>query len=338
MNCCCSGYDSMNIIKMKGQLIMKLVNWSDERIDALVLLWNQEIGSEFPMRKELFNQNSFKDKNICKQASAIAVDDNNHVVGFIVAKRYQEKLDVGIGEKIGWIQVLLVKQGQRNQGIGSTLLANAESQLKKAGVNQILLGRDPWHYFPGIPEGWKETQSWFERKGYENNGTEHDMIRKYRNRDEIEKPNIEGAEWSILELKDKELFLEFLHRCFPGRWEYEAIHYFQQGGTGREFAILKKEQKIIGFCRMNDVKSNLIAQNVYWAPLFKEALGGIGPLGVDEKERGQGYGLAVVEAGIYFLRRRGISRIVIDWTGLVAFYNKLGYDIWKTYAAYKKEM
>ncbi|WP_077604300.1 GNAT family N-acetyltransferase [Oceanobacillus sojae] len=317
---------------------MRLEPWNEERIEDIVQLWNQEIGASFPMRKELFKQNSFTDENICSPASMIAVDNEGHVIGFVVAKIYQEIEKIDMSRTTGWIQVLLVSRKHRNQGIGSKLLANAETYLKAAGANQILLGRDPWHYFPGIPDKMEETKAWFAHKGYENNGTEHDMIRKYNVNDEVKIPKIGGVEFSVLELKDKELFLDFLHHCFPGRWEYEAIHYFQKGGTGREFAILKKEERIIGFCRMNDEKSLLIAQNVYWAPLFKESLGGIGPLGVDERERGQGYGLAIVEAAISFLRQRGISRIVIDWTGLVEFYSLLGYDIWKTYAAHKKEI
>lgn len=56
----------------------------------------------------------------------------------------------------------------------------------------------------------------------------------------------------------------------------------------------------------------MIAQNVYWAPLYKETLGGIGPLGIDAEERGQGYGLSIVKAGIVYLRKRKINRIVID--------------------------
>ncbi|GGP16815.1 GNAT family N-acetyltransferase [Oceanobacillus neutriphilus] len=316
--------------------MMRLEAWNEERIEDIVQLWNQEIGAGFPMRKELFKQNSFEDENICNRASAIAVDDEDNVIGFIAAKIYQEKKMLDMSRTTGWIQVLLVSRNHRNKGIGSKLLVNAETHLKNAGANQILLGRDPWHYFPGIPVEMEKTKAWFAYKGYENNGTDHDLIRTYNVHDEVKIPKIDGVEFSVLELEDKELFLEFLQRCFPGRWEYEAIHYFQKGGTGREFAILKKEEKIIGFCRMNDEKSVLIAQNVYWAPLFKERLGGIGPLGVDERERGQGYGLAIVEAGIAFLRQRGISRIVIDWTGLVEFYNLLGYDIWKTYASYRK--
>ncbi|WP_368901704.1 GNAT family N-acetyltransferase [Oceanobacillus oncorhynchi] len=317
---------------------MKLESWNDRRIDALVQLWNQEIGSHFPMRKELFKQNSFEDENICEKASAIAIDEENHVVGFVVAKRYQEKMEAGMSKEIGWIQVLLVAENRRNQGIGSLLLANAETHLKAAGVKQILLGRDPWHYFPGIPMELAEAKSWFEQKGYQNSGIEHDMIRKYHNDDVAAVPQITGIECQVLELEDKDSFLDFLHRCFPGRWEYEAIHYFQKGGTGREFAILKKGQQIIGFCRMNDENAPFVAQNVYWAPLFQEELGGVGPLGVDANERGKGYGLAVVEAGIGFLRERGVSRIVIDWTGLTAFYNKLGYTVWKSYAGYSKDL
>lgn len=316
---------------------MRLEEWHEERLGDIVRLWNQEIGTDFPMRKELLKQNSFDDENVCKQASAIAVDDENHVVGFVVAKIYQEALDVSMSQTTGWIQVLLVDQNHRNKGIGTKLLANAETYLKDAGAKQILLGRDPWHYFPGIPTGFEETKSWFEHKGYANDGTEHDLIRQYNANDQMHIPEIDGVEFKVLELKDRQPFLDFLHRCFPGRWEYEAHHYFEKGGTGREFAILKKGQQVIGFCRINDEKSFLIAQNVYWSPLFKGELGGVGPLGIDRNERGRGYGLAVVKAGIGFLRERGVSRIVIDWTGLVDFYSKLGYDIWKTYSSYKKE-
>lgn len=78
--------------------------------------------------------------------------------------------------------------------------------------------------------------------------------------------------------------------------------------------------------------------NMNWSPLFDREVGGVGPLGVDAEKRKNGYGLAVVKAGIAFLRQRGISHIVIDWTGLVGFYQKLGFDVWKSYKSYKKEI
>lgn len=317
---------------------MKFISWDVERLEDLVNLWNQELNTSFPMRKELFEQNSFKDENILYEGSLIAVDSDDCVIGFIVAKKWQEQLDVNMSAETGWIQVILVDHEHRNQGIGSKLLTYAEAALKKSGVSQILLGRDPWHYFPGIPNKSKDVARWFEVRGYESYGNEHDLFASYDHINVVSFPSIKNGRISILEKKDKEKFLAFLRRCFPGRWEYEAIHYFRMGGTGREFIVLKRNNEILGFARINDEKSPFIAQNVYWAPLLNEELGGIGPLGIDSNERKRGYGLAIVEAAVAHLRSRKINNIVIDWTGLVDFYNKLGYDIWKSYLSYKKNL
>lgn len=308
-----------------------------DKLSAIVDLWNKELSNEFPITEKLFEQNSLIDENVFNQGSRIAVNEKDQVVGFIVAKKWQENLSIDLGKSIGWIQVLLVDHEYQNKGIGSTLLKTAEKALKDNGINKVLLGRDPWHYFPGIPNEYDHARSWFEYKGYVGGGTEFDLINDYNESEKEILPTPDKATFSLLTLEDKEPFLAFLHRCFPGRWEYEAIHYFKNGGTGREFVVLKKNNEIIGFSRINDAQSPVIAQNVYWSPLFNEELGGIGPLGVDAKERKQGYGLATVEAAIYFLRNRNINKIVIDWTGLVDFYKKLGYEKWKVYNSYQKE-
>ncbi|OCA85989.1 acetyltransferase [Bacillus sp. FJAT-27225] len=317
---------------------MRFISWSIDKLEELVELWNRELGTDFPMRKQLFEQNSFRDDNVFFEASRIALDENNNVIGFLVAKRWQEKLEVGMNPNMGWIQVLLVDHRFRNQSIGTNLLKHAEKIFMDNNINSIVLGRDPWHYFPGIPQQYDDVSSWFEKQGYNKLGSDYDVLCKYNSGSDTAFPKFEGVEFSVLDIKDKDPFLQFLNRCFPGRWEYEAIHYFEKGGTGREFVVLKKENKIIGFCRMNDSNSPIIAQNVYWAPLFNEELGGIGPLGIDSNERKNGYGLAIVQAGIVYLRNRNVNSIVIDWTGLIDFYGKLGYEVWKSYNSYKKNI
>ncbi|MEN2768665.1 GNAT family N-acetyltransferase [Ornithinibacillus xuwenensis] len=317
---------------------MNLIPLHSNRLIELVDLWNKELKNVFPMRQELFNQNSFLDENICHKGSRLAINKEGNVIGFITVKYYQEQLEVGIPRSIGWIQSLLVDSNYRNNGVGTQLLHHAEAILKEKNIKHVILGRDPWHYFPGIPSYDSATCKWFEKRGYHSEGTEHDMICSYANSEIVQFPNKEDVTFSILHKSEKIELIAFLHRCFPGRWEYEARHYFRKGGTGREFVVLKKGNQIIGFCRINDEQSPLIAQNVYWSPLFAESLGGIGPLGVDASQRKNGYGLAIVQAAIAFLRKRGIQRIVIDWTGLVSFYNKLGYTIWKSYESYKKEL
>src|SRR5699024_12016799 len=56
-----------------------------------------------------------------------------------------------------------------------------------------------------------------------------------------EVPSSENVTYTILKEHDKEELLTFLHRCFPGRWEYESTYYFKQGGNGREFVVRSEE-------------------------------------------------------------------------------------------------
>lgn len=317
---------------------MKLVPLSKDKIDGMVTLWNKEIGNDFPMRKELLEQNSLNDENVLQKGSALALDEKGNVVGFVIAKAWQEKINVNRSRNTGWIQALLVDSNFRNQGIGTLLLAKAEQAFNEQNLSSIKIGSDPWHYFPGIPDSYEAVKSWFEKHDYHFDGNEYDLICHYYDDQNPVLTSYENITFSLLQLDEKDQFLAFLQRCFPGRWEYEAIHYFKKGGTGREFVVAKKGTEIIGFCRINDQQSPFIAQNVYWSPLFETPLGGVGPLGVAPEERKKGYGLAVVEAGIAFLRERNIQQIVIDWTGLVHFYAKLGYEVWKTYSRYSKKI
>ncbi|MGE8204909.1 GNAT family N-acetyltransferase [Heyndrickxia sp. NPDC080065] len=318
---------------------MIIADWQVNRLEELVSFWNKEIGNQYPMREELLKQNSFDDKNVCLSGSAIALNNDNQVIGLVVAKKWNENgLKVDMSQEIGWIQCLLIDSNYRNKGIGTALLEKAETALAEEGVKKVLIGRDPWHYFPGIPGEYKTINQWVEKRGYINTGSDHDLIAHYSQQLPFEAPSVEDVEFMLLKESEKEELLSFLHRCFPGRWEYEAIHYFKKGGKGREFVVLKKNNRIIGFCRVNDSESPFIAQNVYWSPLLNGQLGGIGPLGVDSAERKKGYGIAIVEAGISTLRSRGINDIVIDWTGLVDFYGKLGYTKWKSYSKYSKSL
>lgn len=311
---------------------MKLVPFDEGRIHELCDLWNREIGESFPMREALFLQNTFRDKNVYQQGTWMAVEDNS-IIGFVVAKRWQEQIEkLQLGDGAGWIHALLVRSDARGRGIGSALLSQAEQALWQAGAVQIYMGKDPWHYFPGPPQAFPDFRAWLERRGYALQYEVFDMIRSYNEAEPLTMPEFaDGAYAETLHAGDQEDLLAFFHRCFPGRWYYEALKYWELGGTGREYVGLKHEGRIIGFCRVNDAKSPLIAQNVYWAPLLQEELGGIGPLGVDPEYRGKGYGLSLVQAGIDVQRQRGLRHIVIDWTELVDFYAKLGYQKWKGY-------
>ncbi|USG66915.1 GNAT family N-acetyltransferase [Brevibacillus ruminantium] len=327
---------------------MEFHRWESKWLQPVCQLWNTQLGDRFPMREELLQQNSLDDPHLVPEGSWVAVEaSSQRPVGIVIAKRWREEDSVTWGKGMGWIQTLLVDRGYRRKGVGTALLERAEKALTSWKVDKIALGSDWWHYFPGVPEEEQELMAWLERRGYLRGRPQYDLLgRKAVEADSdgagpgllplLERPNRDEVRFRMGEPQDREPLLSFFRRCFPGRWEYEALCYFEKGGTGREFVLAEKNGKIMGFCRINDSRSPLIAQNVYWAPLFAEELGGIGPLGIDPAERGQGYGRAVVEAGIYFLQQRGIRTICIDWTDLVGFYEKLGFQVWKRYQTYAK--
>lgn len=319
----------MNVIPLEAKWLVPMCE-----------LWNRELGGLFPMREALLRQNSFQDANVYYPGSWLAQDDDGTLLGFVIAKKWQElEREMQLGEGAGWIQALVVRSDRRGEGIGSRLLALAEGSLREAGVELVYMGRDPWHYFPGVPKALSSSRPWFERRGYEFLYEVYDLLASAEEGPPPVAPSFsEGAYIKGLEPGDQEEMLRFFRRCFPGRWCYEALCYWERGGSGREFIGLFAGREMIGFCRVNDEKSALIAQNTYWAPLFQEPLGGIGPLGVDSRYRGKGYGLALVEAGVSELKARGMRHLVIDWTELVDFYAKLGFQPWKGYDLMKKSL
>lgn len=313
---------------------MKVKPLSEIQVSDIVELWNEEIGERFPMSEALWKQNTTNEPNVMKEGSFAVIEEGN-LRGFIVTKRNMEKLEAKMPTNIGWIQCMLVKKTFRNKGLGSQLLKLAEKALVDAGVNEIRLGRDPWHYFPGVPLEDKQTINWFGKRGYVKGGVETDLIKDVRN-GELYKLTNPSEHYRLLTKDDIPSLLTFLERVFPGRWHYEALHYELIGGSGREFMGFFMDGELQGFCRMNDSRSPVIAQNVYWSALIEGEMGGIGPLGIDRTIRGKHFGIDLVKAAANELIGRGVTDIVIDWTQLMAFYEKLGFTPWKQYQSMAK--
>ncbi len=321
---------------------MRVVQLAEERIADMTALWNKEWAGSLPMRERLLRQNMFMDQNVLREGSWMVLEEGtDRLLAFIVAKVYQDQEpDLQLGADTGWVHALVVDPDWRGRGIGGVLLDKAEEALRGIGATRITLGNDfHWRMFPGVPADRQASKSWFEKRGYENLNLTYDLINEYELQDAVELPQADGVTFRLAHTTDKAALIAFMERCFPGRWEYQTKQYWERGGTGREFVLLEKDGgELIGFCRINDSHSPLLAQNIYWAPLFEEELGGIGPLGIDEQFRGNRYGLSIVQAGVAFLRQRGIERIVIDTTPYVDFYAKLGYRTWKTYWCLHKKL
>lgn len=308
-------------------------------IGEIKRLWNEVWGHIFPMRERILEQNILEDPNFLRSGSWVARDESSgQITGYVVSKMWKDNLGEVRSNGLGWIHMLLVSPDFRGRGIGGALLTTAEEALHERGVKEIQLGKDLHRrIFPGVPEPIDETGDWLERRGYKREPGLVDLYRHFQEEDVESLPKCEGITFRYLNEEEANVFNAFIQRCFP-QWLYQTLAYWQYGGTGREFVVCEKDGEIIGFCRMNDAKSPLLAQNIYWAPLFRGELGGIGPLGIDEQYRGLGYGLAIVQAAIHLLQSRGVRDMVIDTTPFIEFYGKLGFKAWRYYIPFRKQI
>jgi predicted N-acetyltransferase YhbS len=66
--------------------------------------------------------------------------------------------------------------------------------------------------------------------------------------------------------------------------------------------------------------------------------GQLGPIGVSRDCRGKGYGTTLLDAGLRCLRDHGVRGCVIDWTGLLEFYARFGFEPYRKYVILLKQL
>lgn len=316
--------------------IKKLLETSDYK--PLIDLWNHEFGFIYPISEELFYRNVVKSDDVLDEGSYTVVDDNDQVIGFIVTKVWNRSFSIPAYEDRAWISLIYVIPKERKKGIGTLLLNKAESEIKRLGKRTIQIGRDCENFFPGIPFDMKGSYKWFINRGYDAIGETNDLIRSVTNNSTLIPTKDIDYEVRFATRSDRDKIIKFMEKNFPGRWQYEVTDYFDAGGTGREYLIAIDNDNVIGFTRVNDQSTldELINYNLTWRNRFS-ALGGIGPLGVDADYRKQNLGFYMVATAVNSLIERKVSDIIIDWTSLVDFYRKFGFEVWKSYKYFKKK-
>ncbi|MBD8034424.1 MULTISPECIES: GNAT family N-acetyltransferase [Solibacillus] len=296
-------------------------------------LWNTCL-PDFRLTDRLLEQNTWQSPYVLHEGSALKEVDGK-VVGVVIAKMWHETHGISLNMEHGWIQMLLVHPDYRQQEIGTELYKFAEQALLKNGVKKIQIGGDLGHLLCGVPLAHQAGVAFAEMFGFKQVVESVDFTKSIT--EPLSLPEKDNVEFVLLEKDEQQQLLEFMEQSFPGRWTFEAYDYFAQGGTGRDYVVVKWEGKIVGFCRINDELSAWKGPNYNWAEQFDQ-LGGIGPLGVNEDYRKYGLGRAVIEAAEFYLQQRGKKTFFIDWTDLIAFYEKLGYTVWKNYGIFVKQV
>ena len=319
----------------------KIVNFDSKYSLDILNLWNSEVGFIFPLSQKMFDQKINNCKYFNNQSSFV-VFLNEKVIGFVLSKKYDNNPIIQKYLNKGWISLIYVGQKYRKNGIGSLLLEKSEEELKKLGVTSISIGSDIHNFFPGVPNDFDNLTDVFLRKhGYNVSYYTHDLVKKLTKEDIIkyqsynENKYLENSEVVEVILRyatinDKEELLDFFKRCFYGRWYDECIEYFENNQIQKEYLLAIVNNRIVGFLRVNNQLIDEISYNLNWSSRFNKLVG-IGPLGVDPAYRSRGIAKMLLYYSISDSSKNGYTEAMIDWTGLVTYYQKFGYEIWKCY-------
>ncbi|MFZ5824294.1 MAG: GNAT family N-acetyltransferase [Bacillota bacterium] len=301
-----------------------------------VELWNRCLGERFPMRPGLLEQNLFHEPNFDPEGSR-AICDGDRLVALIAVKRQQVDIGVQQADNRGWISAILVDPAYQGQGIGSALLRDALAHLSRFAADDVSLGGDPGHLFPGVPFECRPALDWFARRGAYLSAPVCDLaseaIAAYRHPARAEEAfrATPGVTYRPAGEGDVAPLQAFMRAEFPGRWAYEVEQHLARQGRLEDVMLAVENGKVIGFARIHCPESTRFGPPTYWAPLFPGRHGGLGPIGVGADQRGRGVGLALLSASIAELRDRGIQSGVIDWTMLVRLYGLVGFRPWRWY-------
>jgi len=302
-----------------------------KQLNKLINLWNSEFKKTFPIVKPLYKKLILEDVNLNKDASFIALYDNEPV-GFVFVKTWL--LDSGLldDSDTAHISLMFVKKEMRNMGIGSDMLKLAISEIKKhTTIKKIVVGADLNNIFPGIPNEMNNSSIFFMNKGFVQKENAIDMIRVLREDsfDDFDRKDLTVA---IATEEEKD---ELLKLCITNNLNKEAYaidQYFKNGGTGRRIVIGSIGDKIIAFVRFNDKNVLPFKINSF---LKDKKIGTVLYVGIDSSYADQGYEEIMIRVARRYLVKRGCKKVIVLATKDLKFYKQQGFSALRYYQQYE---
>lgn len=312
-----------------------LVAYRPEMAVPLVALWQEAVGDRYPILPALWAAVTAGDPGFRPGDLHVAME-GDLPVGFVLTKQLREAfLGSERYDAVGWVSLMAVAPAYQRRGVGRRLLAAAEAGLKDAGVRRVILGGSFHHVMPGVPEVLPAALAFAEKHGYALGGTVWDVRRDLGTGSALptvaDEPGVVFRPCEPGRVAELETFLEAV---FAGRWARDVRQFLAGGGDPGTVMVLEVDGAIAGFAWLHPPGS---PGALRWAG-FSPGMAALGPIGVSEAVRGRGLGLGLLVAGLSWLEAEGARDTVIDWTTLLEFYGRVGFEPWLAYRLGEKVM
>lgn len=310
-------------------------------------IWNRATAQAHPIPWELVQEltvgdPSFRDDDLLYEVVG------HQLAGFAVAKRLRSAFpSCEPFKSIGYLAALAVDPPFWGRGIGTRLLARAESHLRKEGVRQIAIGGSFHHAVPGIPDSAVGAAAFLARHGYQvGPGRVWDVARDVSasrlptSVDRImAKSGVKGSLLTVANSMSHDpvetaALLEFLVAEFPGRWYRDIASALCRHDAETQVMTLFDPDTVVGFAQLHAPGTPGTFR--WWG--FDTEAAAIGPVGIARRRQGEGLGSSLVSLAVDHLKRLGCRRVIIDWTDRLSFYGKLGFEPWLSYVLAQKTL
>lgn len=311
----------------------RLIPFTSAYTSDAICIWNTASHPDYSINERFFSYNLIPTTGEVIEGR-VAID-HGETVGFVLACAVTNDTSM----TLGWVSAIAVHPSLQRQGIGSELLAWAEGWLKEKDCKRIRIGGNLRPFLPGLPYVMRENATFFARHGYQpppRQPYEYDIARSLEEYQSIY-PKPAHADLSPMQPDEGPLLLDFLHREYPGRWEFEAVEFVKNGGRVSDFLLLRVDDEVHGFCRLTLEDSERPIERFYPQRLPRP-WGQFGPLGLSRAMRGQGLGGYLIDAAALHMQSLGVNGCVIDWTSLVELYGKFRFAVYNQYVSLFKRI
>ncbi|MEX2680751.1 MAG: GNAT family N-acetyltransferase [Candidatus Sigynarchaeota archaeon] len=337
-------------------------------LGALAAAWTESLPGSFEMSAERLAGYLTGDPNFDPEGCIGAFTPGGELAGFVIGKRWRiPNHDMANDDAIQWtrdgtggIGMICVRPGFQRKGIGKQLMAAIESFFVKNGVMVISIGREPGrHFLPGVPQPLEDRLEFFDKCGYRHgfesaidimadiSGIDAILERNRKLRDKIAANRVDGYDVIPYEPALERDLLEFMRAAFPGKWYWTvACHVNAHQVPRDELQLLVHRQgekvQVLGFAKTATQAGIDLGPATLVQSRGSADFGGLGPIGIASEIRGhRGLGAMLLHYALVNLHRKGVNKVLIDWTShglLDRYYGPAGFSHYMTYISVKKEL
>lgn len=222
--------------------------------------------------------------------------------------------------------------------IAHQLLEKVEEEAIRQGFAILQFGGDADHLWPSLPAESELVADFLTSAGFTCTHESYDVERDLKDyappAGAIE--SLQGCTVRRATPADGEMLAEFFGRAFPSRWRQDGLRRWSS--APQDLVILIAEDRVEGFAITQRDGTDAPIAGANWHIDLGPDWGALGPIGLSEATRGRGWGHGLLAWALQDLQQQGARRTIIDWTVLLDFYGRHGFERARTYQHFSKSL